>query len=328
MRSDTDNHPLSRTVRNLGIGLAVLILPLGLTSPAVAGTRGHDQPAAPAQAETTTWNVLVGSESNDQTIQGMAYLPKDVYVDAGDTVNWVANSAEPHTVTFLAPGQSLPMFNPADPTQLNQIGGDLYDGHSYYNSSVMTNVLNSGFPAVTHYSLTFPTKGDYTYYCLVHGMMQQGTVHVAGADDPYPFTQAQYDRQAAVDTHATVLDGNRLRAQAYRASDNHTVIEGADDGTAMVMQFLRPVVSVHVGETVTFVNNGMDAPHTVTFGEEPQNPFAPVGDPTNFSGGQLSSGILPPGSTFTVTFTSVGTFDYICALHDFMGMVGKVVVTP
>jgi plastocyanin len=29
---------------------------------------------------------------------------------------------------------------------------------------------------------------------------------------------------------------------------------------------------------------------------------------------------------FTVKFTAEGTFRYICALHDYMGMVGKVVV--
>jgi plastocyanin len=151
---------------------------------------------------------------------------------------------------------------------------------------------------------------------------------VGAANDPYPYTQAQYDRQAAVETHATVLDGNRLRADALRASDNHKVIEGADDNAAMVMQFLRPVVTIHVGESVTFENRNTATPHTVTFGEEPQNPFASVGDPTNFSGGQLSSGILEPDSRYKVTFNSAGTFDYICALHDFMGMVGKVIVEP
>jgi plastocyanin len=331
MRSDTNIHPLSRTMKSLGIGLAALILPLGLTSPAVAENSGPEQPAASSQNQTsgpTTWNVLVGSESHDQSIQGMAFLPKNIYVDAGDTVNWKANSAEIHTVTFLATDHSLPMFNPGDPTQLFQVGGDVYDGHSYYNSGVMTTAADSGFPAVTDYSLTFPTEGDFTYYCLVHGMMQMGMVHVGAANDPYPYTQAQYDRQAAVETHATVLDGNRLRADALRASDNHKVIEGADDNAAMVMQFLRPVVTIHVGESVTFENRNTATPHTVTFGEEPQNPFASVGDPTNFSGGQLSSGILEPGSGYKVTFNSAGTFDYICALHDFMGMVGKVIVEP
>ena len=55
----------------------------------------------------------------------------------------------------------------------------------------------------------------------------------------------------------------------YAALDSNHVFAGADNGAVMVMRFLRPTVVVHVGDTVTFDNNGMGAPHTVTFGEEP-----------------------------------------------------------
>jgi plastocyanin len=38
---------------------------------------------------------------------------------------------------------------------------------------------------------------------------------------------------------------------------------------------------------------------------------------------------LPLGVTrFRVTFPNPGIFSYICALHDEMGMVGQVTVTP
>jgi plastocyanin len=37
----------------------------------------------------------------------------------------------------------------------------------------------------------------------------------------------------------------------------------------------------------------------------------------------------PPGVTrFRVTFTSPGTFNYICTLHDDLGMKGTVIVVP
>ena len=37
----------------------------------------------------------------------------------------------------------------------------------------------------------------------------------------------------------------------------------------------------------------------------------------------------PPGVTrFRVTFLHAGTYDYICALHNDLGMVGKVIVLP
>ena len=82
-----------------------------------------------------------------------------------------------------------------------------------------------------------------------------------------------------------------------------------------------------VGSKVTFVNNGMAAQHTITFGPELPNIFAPYGDPTSFTGQQLNSGIMVPGSTFKVTFNKAGTFTYICGLHDYLGMVGTVRVT-
>ena len=98
-------------------------------------------------------------------------------------------------------------------------------------------------------------------------------------------------------------------------------------GTAMVMRFIRPTVEVHIGEQVTFENLGMAAPHTVTFGTDPADPFSPPsGDPTHFSGSDLNSGIVPPTGHFTVTFTKAGTYHYFCALHDYIGMVGTVIV--
>ncbi|WP_288025536.1 plastocyanin/azurin family copper-binding protein [Arthrobacter sp.] len=312
--------------------LLALALPLALSAPAGA--------QSPTQTTTTqgqhaknhapqTWSVQVGQETPNQAIQGMAFLPTNVYVDAGDTVSWTAKSAEIHTVTFLAAGQSLEStqpFNPADPAQLFSEGGSTYDGHSYYNSGVMTNVANSGFPAVTNYRLTFPTAGTFTYYCLVHGAMMKGTVHVARAGTPYPFTQRQYNQLATLQSLAILWDGLKLWHETARLADPHHVYAGADDGTAMVMRFIQPTVKVRVGEKVTFINNGMAAPHTVTFGAEPANFAVPVGDPATFAGGDLNSGLMLPGSTFTVTFTKAGTFSYICALHDYMGMVGTVVV--
>ncbi|NVM98780.1 plastocyanin [Arthrobacter sp. SDTb3-6] len=313
------NHLSSRKVPVLVAALLALLVPLALSGPAVA------DPGAGGQGPQT-WTVLAGNESPDQAIQSMAFLPTDVYVDAGDTVTWQANSAEPHTVTFLPPGAPLMAFNPGDPTQLFPIGGSTYDGASYYNSGILTNVSDSGFPAVASYSLQFPTAGDFTYYCLVHGAMMKGTVHVAAAGTPYPYTQNDYNRQSRQQAQGILLDGRMLWNATAAQADSHHVYVGADDGVAMVMRYIQPTVRIHVGETVTFINSGMAAPHTVTFGTEPVNFYAPVGDPAAFAGGDLNSGLMLPGSTFTVTFTRAGTFSYICALHDYMGMVGTVVV--
>lgn len=308
-----------RLLRLLIAITAALVLPVAVSGAAVAG----------CGKSARTWTVQVGSESSDQAIQGMAFLPENIYVNVGDKVTWRANAAEIHTVTFLAEGQSLEStqpFDPSVPANVTPMGGKDYDGHSYYNSGVMTNVANSGFKQVEKYTLGFPGAGDFTYYCLVHGMAMKGTVHVRAAGTEYPYSQSQYDHQAEKQEQTILRDGHRQWDIARDQAGNLTVIAGTDNGTSMVMRFVHQTIEIHVGETVTFVNNGMGAPHTVTFGKEPANFLAPIGDPVQFSGGDLNSGIIPPGKSFAVTFTKAGEFDYICALHDFMGMKGTVEV--
>ena len=317
MRFQPNLRRLSRMARVLAVPIAAVALPLTLSSTALAST-----PAA------HTWTVQAGSQSSNMAIQSMAFLPANVYVDAGDSVRWRANSAEPHTVTFLAAGQtfaSLEPFNPGNPLELLKQGSSVYDGTSYYNSGMLMTVKDA-YPFAKSYRLTFPTAGNYTYYCLVHGMAMIGVVHVRAAGTPYPFTQAQYNKAAAKAEARLLRNGRALTRETEREARGRKVIEGADNGKVMVMRFIRKNIVVRLGQTVTFVNNGMGAPHTVTFGKEPANPTAPLGNPANFRGGQLSSGFALPGSTFKVTFNKVGNFHYICALHDYMGMVGNVKV--
>jgi len=290
-------------------------------------------PGVTAQARTSTdrdvrtWNVQVGQESPDDAIQGMAFLPGTIWVNVGDRITWTAMAGEIHTVTFLAKGHSLTPFDPFDPTMLFRQGGRHYDGVSYYNSGIMTDEPDSGFPASRTYTLTFDKAGTFTYWCLVHGTMMKGVVKVRPAGTHYPYSQAQYDRRSAAQAERIIADGQRLWARTAELATRSTVIAGADDGVAMVMRFIRPTVHVRVGQSVTFRNVGMAAPHTVTFGTERANIFLPYGDPKHFSGAQLNSGIIPPGGSFTVTFTKAGTYAYICALHDYLGMKGTVVVS-
>ena len=290
-----------------------LLASLAAAGPAAAGSWGH-----------RTWHVQVGSESRDQEIQGMSFLPSEIFINEGDTIKWEANSAEIHTVTFLKSGDSLQPFNPGDRNQLEKRGWDSYDGKSYYNSGILANVDVPGFPDARSYRLTFPHEGNFTYYCLVHGEMMKGVVHVRDRGTDYPYSQADYDKSSAAQERVILRDGHQLDASLAQQATNHMVIAGGDDGVAMVMRFVRPTVTVHVGEKVVFANTGMGAPHTVTFGEEPENVFVPSGDPDHFKGGDLNSGIILPGGEFSVTFEAEGTFRYICALHDYMGMVGKV----
>jgi plastocyanin len=280
-----------------------------------------------------TWHVRVGAETPDMAVTAMAFLPKDIWVDAGDTVHWTSNSAEPHTVTFLAPGTTLPEFNPFDPTQTTAQGSSTFDGTAYRNSGILaTQPIFVFTDPATSYHLTFSTTGDFTYYCLLHGLMMTGTVHVRPAGTAYPYSQRDYDRAGTRQANAALNHGRDAwrEAKQTHATTGSRVLVGIDGEGFGVSRFVRDRVVVHVGHTVSFSVAGPGAPHTVTFGQEPPGLaiLAPSGDPTHFAGGDLNSGVLAPGAPFDVTFMKVGTFHYICAIHDDMGMVGDVVVVP
>lgn len=317
----------AKHVRALVAAFAALMLPVAaLTNVAQASVSAR-----------RTWTVQVGSQARHMAIQGMRFLPGAITVDAGDRVTWVARSAEIHTVTFFVggkPRRTLPEFNPTDLRQLTRQGGSVYDPAKYFSSGLMTTVRtgrDSGpLPPVPHvhrYSLTFPTTGSFTYYCLVHGRMMAGVVHVQRAGTAYPHTQRQYNHRAAVARAALEAQGVRLTRDLRRRSTPHRVLV-SDRGAVAVMRFVRRTVVIHRGQSISFKNLGMGAPHTITFGKEPPPPevFGPSGNPRRYVGGQLNSGMLWPHKTFRVTFMKRGTFHYVCALHDFMGMDGTVVV--
>jgi plastocyanin len=71
--------------------------------------------------------------------------------------------------------------------------------------------------------------------------------------------------------------------------------------------FIPTNLDVKNGTTVTWYNNDTVG-HTVSFDN---GPFP-------------SSGIIAPGSTYSVTFDQVGTFNYHCSIHP--SMIAKIVV--
>jgi plastocyanin len=217
------------------------------------------------------------------------------------------------------------------------------------------------------YTVNFPTAGNFKFVCLVHANMT-GAVHVLNLSETLPHDQAFYDDQAHKEQSQLLSDGARLEGRgmataqqtsgdAVTAGIGEIVATGGGSHTVSVMRFLRETIVIHVGDTVEWTNLDPVSAHTVTFGEEPQDP--PLGPgPNPPSAGvivdsdgarhatypapslDVNSGRLgaapqdrggleqsPLGVTrFRVTFTSPGTFNYICAFHDDLGMVGVVIV--
>jgi plastocyanin len=117
------------------------------------------------------------------------------------------------------------------------------------------------------------------------------------------------------------------------------------------MRFRRHTIVVQVGDTVEWTSLDPSINHTITFGIEPDDPRPPSASVSPTVDGarhavisspadSLNSGFLSPApqdrpnlaqsspgvTRFRVTFTSPGTFDYICAVHDQLGMAGRVIV--
>src|SRR5262245_51487711 len=58
-----------------------------------------------AQAQ---WQAAVGAQSGDLAKQGIAFLPNEMWIHAGDSITWTFLTDEPHTVSFLKNGQIRP----------------------------------------------------------------------------------------------------------------------------------------------------------------------------------------------------------------------------
>jgi len=91
-------------------------------------------------------------------------------------------------------------------------------------------------------------------------------------------------------------------------STPHQIAHAASDTTVTIADFsFTPAsITIHVGDTVTWTNHGPSA-HTATA-----------------NNGSFNTGVLQKGQSASHTFTTAGTFAYICSIHPFMH--GTVVV--
>jgi plastocyanin len=247
-----------------------------------------------------TWYATVGAETKDHAEQAQAFLPNEVWINAGDSIQWTfAPKNEPHTVTLLGAGEvrPAPPFPigpkapppPVAPPFFFQVvcpSPNPYNGGSasYDGSACVSSAALNGGAAPSTFTVTFPKKGNYKMVCLIHTNMN-GTVHVLDSTAQLPYMQWDYDRQAR-DQAADILRGGdnpREEQRDFRRSQNEVIMTGevvATGGGREYLSFSRffhGTIYIHAGETVEWTNLDPTEPHTVTFGTEPGNPQATVG---------------------------------------------------
>ena len=303
-----------------------------------------------------TWKAIVGAQSNDMGKQAMAFLPNELWIYINDSITWSFPVNEIHTVTFLAPGQARPLnFNDGCP-------GVQPNGSSYPTTSCVNSGVLADGPT---YTVKFPTAGNYKFVCLIHPSMT-GVVHVQATlplphtQGFYDDQAADEARAILSDADHVTDDLGKRRSKEIKqvVTTGELVATGGGPQYLAIMRFLEGTTVVHVGDTVEWTNQDPVEPHTITFFNEPMGPPQPpacspaCAVTTDADGArhatisstspaqivhsgfvvaerQDANGFVPanPSVTrFRVTFTVPGTFDYICALHDELGMKGKVIV--
>jgi plastocyanin len=308
------------------------------------------------QAARAQWHAAVGAQSTTMGRQALAFLPNEMWIHEGDTVTWKFEAGEIHTVTFLATSpaaQTRPAFVVGCP-------GFSSDPVSFDGSAcVSTPPLVKG----ASFTVTFPAVGKFKLVCLVHPDMT-GVVHVLELSKPLPHFQDFYDNEAEAQARALLSDADRDEGEnvALQHSGEHQVIAGAGEittnpggaSTLSIVRFIGHTTVIHAGQTVEWGSDDPEDPHTITFGAEPAgDPFPPSSNVTvdadgarhaiiNSTADSVHSGFIfaapqertglaqsPLGPTrFRITFTRPGTYPYICALHDNLGMKGEIIVLP
>jgi plastocyanin len=295
------------------------------------------------------WQATVGAQDEQKGRQVVAFLPNELWIHAGDSIQWNVKADEIHTITFLTAGQIRPTFDAGCPGF--NFGSAIFDG----STCVTTPPLVSGQAFI----VTFPSAGNFKLVCLVHPDMT-GVVHVLDTSAPLPHDQAFYDKQAADQAKDLLADLAHLQGHHHAASPNGVVVgagktlaNAGGHNTISLMRFVKPELVIHAGATVQWTNDDPSMPHTITFGTEPEDLFDPSPNVTVDADGarqatissisdsvhsgfimsaaqdQTGSPQTPLGTTrFRVTFTNAGVYPYICALHDVLGMKGTIIVLP
>jgi plastocyanin len=143
--------------------------------------------ATPVAEGGTTWEVAAGV--GEEQAQVMRFLPDQLEIHAGDTVQWTQRSGtEPHTVTFPgeAPPPELILVEPQpagppllilNPEVMEPAGGPTYDGTSFANSGWLQEEsveFPEGVEFPQTWELTFDEPGEYRYYCALHAGAEAG----------------------------------------------------------------------------------------------------------------------------------------------------------
>jgi plastocyanin len=300
----------------------------------------------------TNWTVIVGGQTPDISVYANGFFPRELTIHTGDTVAFQFVGF--HNVSFLS-GAPPPAFAiksdtgyDGNPQVFLPAGTSTYDGTGFHTSGI-----SPGDKPFT-YTLTFTKPGRYEYACTIHPGMA-GIINVVdGAVTETP--EAALARGKA-EQAATLAAGTKAYDNLNPTTTGSNVavtIVGDKQARYSVLRFSHDPLVIPVGTTVTWTDTDPFEVHTVTFASgarlpqfitpqaQPSGPpkillsttaLTPTSAKTYDGTGWVNSGLLAahgaPGgapSSFSLTFTKPGRYEYWCLVHDEAHQEGIIIV--
>jgi plastocyanin len=314
------------------------------------------------------WKATVGGQSADMSKQAVAFLPDELWIHAGDSITWTFNSGDIHTVTFLTVGQVYPFDQsngcpPITPSGQPFDGSSCVSsapltlGQTYQvifpkagNYEIVCLVHGQMFGTIHVLDLDLPLPHDQAYYDKQAKQQLQALLEDADLQQQH----AEHQHSIGDMFFARVTP----RTAAVTAGVGEIAATAGGQQSFSLVRFVNGNVTIRVGDTVEWANLDPEIGHTITFGVIPQDLIDPSCSPDcvvttdpdgtphvtitsakqNVHSGLIAAlledepgvpqGPVAPPTRFRITFSAPGTYPYVCAFHDNLGMEGKVVVLP
>ncbi len=337
-----------RFLKSLLIGALAIGALVGLAS-----SRTTVRASTPA-----AYTVLAGLDT-PYGVSAIAFGPQTLKVHRGDTVTWrflgfhnVRFDQKPAEMIVMSQidGKTMPEFNPviAFPSAKS---GDVYKTGA--GSGIPLPAPGQAPGEVTFSVVMDVEPGTYVYVCDVHpGMIGYIVVVDDKTEIPSP---AEVEKLGKADLDAAIAAGEHAYLDLLRRfppvpqGDALQISAGGQEGLAAIIRFFPEDATIQAGQSVTWtVPRGFEI-HTVNIplpkeGRPPELQFimdskqVPHVIPTDVlapnaqsgaevpADGNVKSGILASGQTFTLKFPKAGVYSYFCAIHP--NQFGTIVVLP
>ncbi|MBX3080582.1 MAG: hypothetical protein KF716_03040 [Anaerolineae bacterium] len=310
----------------------------------------------PAKAATPVHYVVQVGASGPANTDLLQFGPATLQVHRGDIITWAIGGFHNVHVGGTAPkelviapevdGKPLPQINPEVAFPYGAKNGEAFTG-----TESGSGLIPADQPQAYSLIVDVAAGTTFSYQCDIHpGMAGNVTVVDDATEIPSP-TDVQL--QGAAELGGSVGASLPTYYEMYGKSSatmmskdgTATVQPGNDVGRAVMNLFFPYTTIIKAGESVSWTIPATSIePHTISnpavYGQEFNpieqknappilalgNTLAPMtqSGTTVKMGDTWSSGLITPGTTFTLTFADAGVYPYVCNIHP--GMNGVVVV--